>query len=343
MAVHKERVIVKKEILQKLKESPSEYVSGEALSTVLGVSRTAVWKAINELKDEGYIIESSSKKGYRLSPDSDVVNSFELSYGLKTKVFGQNIVHFSEIDSTNNYAKKIALEGCEEGTVVTADYQTSGRGRLGRSWDSSDKKGVWMSLVLRPDLPFEEIQIVTLAASVAVVKALMEVAGIEAGIKWPNDIIIGGKKVCGILVEMNMELDRINFLVLGIGLNVNQQADDFPHDIINKATSLRLSLKEALGIGKTLIRSEFIRAILLKFEEIYDKVICGAYEEIISEWKKYSVTLGKEVSMTYKDKQCTGVAEDITKEGKLVVRCADGTVKEVLSGEVSVRGLLGYV
>ncbi len=334
---------MKKEILQKLKESPSDYVSGEALSTILGVSRTAIWKTINDLKEEGYVIESSSKKGYRLSPDSDVVNSFELVHGLKAKVFGRNVVHFSEVDSTNNYAKKIVLEGCEEGTIVTADYQTCGRGRLGRRWDSSDKKGVWMSLVLRPNIPFEEIQIITLAASVAVVKALKEVADVETGIKWPNDIIIGGKKVCGILVEMNMEIDRINFLVLGIGLNVNQQADDFPEDITDKATSLRISLEQSSGIKKPLIRSEFIRAIVLKFEEIYDKVICGGYEEIISEWKKYSVTLGKEVSMTYKDKQCTGIAEGITKEGKLIVRCTDGTVKEVLSGEVSVRGLLGYV
>lgn len=334
---------MKKEILQKLKESPSDYVSGEALSTVLGVSRTAIWKTINDLKDDGYIIEASSKKGYRLSPDSDVVNTFEVGQGLKTKVFGRNIAHLGEVDSTNNYAKKVALEGCEEGTIVTADYQTSGRGRLGRSWDSSGKKGVWMSLVLRPDIPFEEIQIITLAASVAVVKAIKEVAHIEAGIKWPNDIIINGKKVCGILVEMNMEIDRINFMVLGIGLNVNQQANDFPEEIRDKATSLKISMEQSYDVKKTLKRSELIKVILLKFEEIYDKVICGAYEEIISEWKKYSVTLGKEVSMTYKDKQCIGIAEGITKEGKLIVRCADGTVKEVLSGEVSVRGLLGYV
>jgi len=334
---------VKKEILQKLTENPSDYVSGEALSTVLGVSRTAIWKTINDLKEDGYIIESSSKKGYRLSPDSDVVNSFEIGNGLRTKVFGRNVVHFAEVDSTNNYAKKIALEGSEEGTLVTADYQTSGRGRLGRNWDSHDKKGVWMSLILRPDIPFEEIQTITLAASVAVVKALKEVADIETGIKWPNDIIINGKKVCGILVEMNMEIDRINFLVLGIGLNVNQQPNDFPEEIRDKATSLRISIEQSLGLQKPLKRSELIRVILLKFEEIYDKVICGAYEEIISEWEKYSLTLGKEVSMTYKDKQCTGIAEGITKDGKLIVRSGDGTVREVLSGEVSVRGLLGYV
>lgn len=334
---------MKREILQKLKENPSDYVSGEYLSTVLGVSRTAIWKIINELKGEGYVIESSSKKGYKFSQTSDVLNSFEISDELKTKVLGRNIIYFDRIDSTNNYAKKIALEGCEEGTLVLADYQTSGRGRLGRDWNSTDRKGVWMSLVLRPDIPFEEVQIITLAASVAVVSAIVEVAQIQAGIKWPNDIIVSGKKVCGILVEMNMEIDRINFLVLGIGLNVNQQADDFPEELKNKAVSLGMCMEETTGDQKILKRSELISAILLKFEEIYDKVNSGAFEEIISQWQKYSVTLGKEVSMTYKDKDYIGIAEGITKDGKLIVKCQDGTVKEVFSGEISVRGLLGYI
>lgn len=334
---------MKKEILIRLKENPLEYVSGEYLSTVLGVSRTAIWKVINELKEEGYVIESSSKKGYRLSADSDVLNSFEINEGLKTKVLGRNIVYLDQIDSTNNYAKKIAFEGCEEGTLVVADYQTCGRGRLGRDWNSSDKKGVWMSLVLRPDIPFEEVQMLTLAVSVAVVQALFEYAQIEAGIKWPNDIIIKGKKVCGILVEMNMEVDKINFLVLGIGLNVNQRKDDFKEELLDRAISLNMHLEETSGSQKTLKRNELIATILLKFEEIYDKVKCGAFEDIISEWKKYSVTLGKEVSIIYKNEQYRGIAEDITKEGKLIVKCEDGTVKEVFSGEVSVRGLLGYI
>ncbi len=333
---------MKREILLKLKNSPLEYISGEHLSTVLGVSRTAIWKVINELKEEGYVIESSSKKGYRLSLTSDVLNSFEISEELKTKALGRNVVYLDRIDSTNNYAKKIALEGCEEGTLVVADYQTCGRGRLGRDWNSPDKKGVWMSLVLRPDIPFEEVQIITLAASVAVVQALYDIAQIEAGIKWPNDIIINGKKVCGILVEMNMEIDRINFLVLGIGLNVNQQKNDFSQELLDKAVSLKMHVEETLNTQKILKRNELIAAILLKFEEIYDKVKSGAFEDIISEWKRYSVTLGKEVNITYKDEQYRGVAEDITKDGKLIVKCEDGNVKEVFSGEISVRGLLGY-
>lgn len=332
---------MKREILLKLKNSPLEYISGEHLSTVLGVSRTAIWKVINELKEEGYVIESSSKKGYRLSLTSDVLNSFEISEELNTKTLGRSVVYLDKIDSTNNYAKKIALEGCEEGTLVVADYQTCGRGRLGRDWNSPHKKGVWMSLVLRPDIPFEEVQIITLAASVAVVQALYDVAQIEAGIKWPNDIIINGKKVCGILVEMNMEIDRINFLVLGIGLNVNQEKVDFSQELLDKAVSLKMHVEKTSNSQKILKRNEIIAAILLKFEEIYDKVKSGAFEDIISEWKKYSVTLGKEVSITHKNEQYIGIAEDITKDGKLIVKCEDG-IKEVFSGEISVRGLLGY-
>lgn len=333
---------MKREILLNLKNSPLEYISGEHLSTVLGVSRTAIWKVINELKKEGYVIESSSKKGYRLSSTSDVLNSFEISQELKTKTLGRNIVYLDSVDSTNNYAKKAALEGCEEGTLVVADNQTCGRGRLGREWNSPDKKGVWMSLVLRPEISFDEVQIITLAASVAVVQALYEVAQIEAGIKWPNDIIINGKKVCGILVEMNMEIDRINFLVLGIGLNVNQEKEDFSQELLDRAISLKMYMDQNANNQKILKRNEIIANILLKFEEIYDKVKCRAFEDIITEWKRYSVTLGKEVNITHKSKQYRGVAQDITKDGKLIVKCVNGSVIEVFSGEVSVRGLLGY-
>ncbi|MFZ5988119.1 MAG: biotin--[acetyl-CoA-carboxylase] ligase [Bacillota bacterium] len=333
---------MKSEILKRLKDQHNEYVSGEQLSDMLGVSRTAVWKSIKELKEEGYIIESSSKKGYKLSCIPDIINSWEISQGLDTKIIGKRVHYFKEVDSTNNYAKKIAMEGCEDGTVVAADCQTSGRGRLGRGWSSSDKKGIWMSFVLRPAIGLEEIQVITLAASVAVASAIKESIGVEAGIKWPNDIVLDGKKVCGILTEMNMEMERVNFLVLGIGVNVRQQKSDFPQEIQEKATSLDIYLKEKLGSDLNIRRSELIKIILFKFEEVYDKVNNGALDEIISLWKKYSVTLGKEVCITFKDRQYTGTAEDIDSSGKLIVRCSDGVTREVLSGEVSVRGLLGY-
>lgn len=334
---------MKGEILKKLREACSQYVSGEQLSDMLGVTRTSIWKYIKELKSEGYIIDSSSKKGYALVSIPDVVSPWEIKYGLNTEMIGKDIRYFAQIDSTNNYAKKIAQEGCSNGTVVTADCQTIGRGRLGRAWDSSDKKGVWMSVVLRPEISIEEVQTITLAASVAVVDAIKETIGVQAGIKWPNDIILDGKKVCGILTEMNLEMERVNYLVLGIGLNVNQDKLDFPEDLREKAVSLKGYLIDNSLNNFELRRSQLIKSILSNLEKIYYKIEKAAVDEIIQDWKKYSVTLGKEVSISFRDGQYIGTACDITKDGKLVVECQDGITREVLSGEVSVRGFLGYV
>jgi BirA family biotin operon repressor/biotin-[acetyl-CoA-carboxylase] ligase len=335
---------VKDRILRKLKDAAGNYVSGEQLGTDLDVSRTAVWKHIKELKSEGYVIESSSKKGYRLSLVPDIVNSSEVSDGLNTRIIGRNIHCLAQVDSTNNYAKRLAQEGCEEGTVVIADCQTEGKGRMGRSWHSMGNKGIWMSMVLRPVVDPEEVQIITLAASIAVVSALNDVLDIKAGIKWPNDVILDGKKVCGILTEMSMEMERINFLISGIGLNFSQQESDFPEEIRDKATSLNLYLKEKRGLDISGIkRSQLIKMILFKFEEVYDKVNSECGDEVINEWKKYCITLGKEVCINYRTKQYTGIALDVDMKGRLLVRCNDGVTREVSSGEVSVRGLLGYI
>mgnify|MGYP001184553481 FL=1 len=334
---------MKDKILQKLKNADGNYVSGEQLGMDLNVSRTAVWKYIKELKEEGYVIESSSKKGYRLSFVPDIINSFEVKNGLNTKIIGKNVHCLEEVDSTNNYAKRLAQEGCEEGTVVIAEIQTEGRGRMGRSWHSMGNKGIWMSVVLRPVISPEEIQVITLAASLAVVSALNEVLGIEAGIKWPNDVILDGKKVCGILTEMNMEMERVNFLISGIGLNFSQQESDFPEEIRDKATSLGIYLKEKHGLDISKIkRTQLIKMILFKFEEVYDKVNSDNGDDVVKEWKKHCITLGKEVCINYRTKQYTGTALDVDTKGRLLVRCSDGVTREVSSGEVSVRGLLGY-
>ncbi|NLI57391.1 MAG: biotin--[acetyl-CoA-carboxylase] ligase [Clostridium sp.] len=334
---------MKNRILKKLKNSNKEYVSGEQLSECLGVSRTYIWKCIKELREEGYIIESSPKLGYKLSYIPDIINNKEIMEERESKLLGKNVIYFSQIDSTNNYAKKIAQEGCEEGTVVIADLQISGRGRLGRQWNSKDKKGILMSVVLKPEISIEELQIITLAASIAVVEAVKELTGIDLGVKWPNDIILDGRKVCGILTEASMEMDKINFVVLGIGLNVWHEKKDFPSDLEEKATSLAIYLRQKGQLNDIIIRrSELIKRILFKLEELYHKVNRGDLDLITALWKKYSVTLGKEVLIAVKGEQHNGVAIDITKEGKLIVQCIDGTRKEVLSGEIFVKGLLGY-
>ncbi len=331
-------------VLLKLRENPDNFVSGEKLSEYLGVSRTAVWKYINNLKKEGYIIEASSKKGYRLVSGQDILNEYEIGYNLDTRIMGKRIYCLSSVDSTNNYAKKLAFEGAEEGTLVLADFQTSGKGRLGKSWASANKKGIWMTVILRPKIPPEEVHIITLAAAVAVVKALEGSTGISAGIKWPNDIILDNRKVCGILTEMTCEMEAVNYIVLGMGINVNQSYEDFPCEIRETAVSIKeYMIKKDMKFSREFLRNEIIQKILFELEQIYIKISNGDFTDIIDEWKKYSVTLGKEVRAISKSNTFTGIAKDITKDGRLIVDCTDGVTREVFYGEVSVRGILDYV
>ncbi|HEX2925899.1 MAG TPA: biotin--[acetyl-CoA-carboxylase] ligase [Ruminiclostridium sp.] len=325
---------MKNQILKKLKEE-DKYISGEEISKAFNVSRTAVWKHINELRKDGYVIDSSSKKGYRLIKAPDILDAREIKVP-EGQHMGSNIYHFDEIDSTNNYAKKIAIEGCSHGTVIIADRQTLGRGRVGRQWQSDTAEGIWFSIVLRPDVEPENVQIITLAASVAVVEAISETQGIVCGIKWPNDIILDGKKLGGILTELSAEPGHINHVVVGIGLNVNQDSEGFRDEIKHKAVSLKMYK------GKPISRADLLGGILYKFEEIYKSVLLVKNQDIIDKWKKYSVTIGKEVKITYRDVEYIGTAHSIASDGKLIVECMDGVTREISAGEIQVRGLLGY-
>ncbi len=321
-------------ILHKLKEK-QVYVSGEELSNSLGVSRTAVWKHINELRKEGYIIESSSKKGYMLVGSPDILDKRELVIREGQQI-GRELFRFDEIDSTNNYAKKMANEGCPHGTVIVAERQTLGRGRVGRQWQSDNSSGLWFSIVVRPDLEPERIQIITLAAAIAVVEGLREELEINCGIKWPNDIILDSSKLGGILTELSAEPGHVNYVVVGIGINVNQSLSDFDTDLQNKATSIYINT------GKKYSRVRLLGSILSSFEEIYSTFLKGRTEEIIDRWNRYSVTVGKEVKIVSKDIEYIGTAQSIASDGKLVVKCKDGRTINVSAGEVQVRGLLGY-
>jgi BirA family biotin operon repressor/biotin-[acetyl-CoA-carboxylase] ligase len=261
----------------------------------------------------------------------------------ETRFIGKNMKFFEIIDSTNSYAKKIAAEGCENGTVIIAEKQTSGRGRMGRIWDSPDKAGIWMSVVLRPFLPPDSVQIITLGGSVAVASAISQVAGIVPGIKWPNDLVLDRKKVCGILTEANCEREKTNFLILGIGVNVGQRLEDFPEELRDTAVSIKSYIMDK-GIGKVNFkRSDLIKALLFELERIYGMIINDKIDEIIEEWKKYSITLGREVRISSMGGEYTGMAVNITDDGSLLVDCSDGTTREVFSGEVSVRGVMSYI
>lgn len=321
------------DIISILHNASGQYVSGEYLSKCLGITRTAVWKRIGALKKEGFDIEASTRKGYRLI-------SLDLPYGkaaiqqhLNTRVFGRNMEFFQTIDSTNSYLKRLANEGAAEGTVIVADRQDSGRGRLGRSWVSDPGQGIWMSVLTRPMLHPNDVQIFTLAASVAVCNALDAFGTSGMGIKWPNDILINGKKVCGILTELAAEAERVLWVVTGIGLNVNQLS--FPPEIENIATSLRLSRSSE----EALDRSRLAAMIVNELEKIYDKFIENGAEIIVDEWRKWNTTLGKRVRLIFKGEELTATAYDILNDGRLVVIRGDGTRLEAVSGEISLRDI----
>lgn len=330
---------MKQEILYYLKDHRDSFVSGEALSDILGISRTAVWKYINELKNEGYSFEASSRKGYRLAAEPDRTSALAVGYRLQTECIGCRLEYLPVVDSTNSYAKHLAAQGCKEGTVVLTECQTAGRGRLGRGWESPAGMGIWMSIVLRPVIAPSEVQIITLGASVAVVDAIRKVYGLETSIKWPNDVILHGKKVCGILTEMSMEMDRVNYLILGVGININHKAEDFPLELRDKAASLRMES----GGGDMLPRVPLTQEVLRQLEHQYRRVLAAEPAAILEDWKQRSLTVGSQVSFTIKDVRYDGIANDITEDGRLVVQCSDGVERKLLSGEISVRGMLGYV
>lgn len=326
---------MKKKILNILKKYEGEYVSGERLSEELGITRAGIWKHMKSLKEAGYEIESVSNKGYKLVGTPDKIDEDEVTPFLKTKYIGRNFIHFDEIDSTNTQAKRECAQKVIEGMVITAEGQTKGKGRLGRQWTSPKGTGIWMSVVLTPDIAPVLAPKTTIIGAAAVYKALKDI-NIDAGIKWPNDIVVDGKKVCGILTEMNAEMDRINYIVLGIGINVN--AEEFPEELKDKGTSLRLQL------GKEINRKELTAKVLNYIEYFYDLFKnTGSIKEVINICRKGSVLLGKEVKVINGGKEIICTAIDIDEDGELIVKHGDGTIHKVLSGEVSVRGIYGYV
>ncbi|MFC4768962.1 biotin--[acetyl-CoA-carboxylase] ligase [Effusibacillus consociatus] len=321
---------MKEQILKLLRANPDNYISGEEICRRFDVSRTAIWKHIKDLQEEGYQIDAVRNKGYRLVSIPDLVTAAEILEGLQTKRMGQHIVHLKVVDSTNVVAAKLADEGEPEGTLVISDQQTGGKGRRGRPWFSPPGTGIWMSLVLRPQLPMAHAPQLTLVAAVAVSQALTEVTGSQAGIKWPNDILFDDRKCCGILTEMNMESEEITSVILGIGINVNQVRSDFPEEIQGIATSLREIT------GHPIPRASVVQRILEKFETLYDQYVeNGSFACIRDQWKKQSITLGRHVSAATSRGIITGVAVDIDEMGALVVETEQGQQK-VYSADIQV-------
>ncbi|QXM07256.1 biotin--[acetyl-CoA-carboxylase] ligase [Crassaminicella indica] len=329
---------MKKNILEALKKNKDAFISGEELSKKIGVTRTAVWKHIKQLKEEGYEIESVSRKGYRLTKEPDTLDADVLEIELASKNIGSKIYHFESIDSTNNMAKKMASEGAAEGTIIIAEEQTGGRGRLGRTWVSPKGTGIWMSIILRPNIAPTEAAKITQITAAAVASGLRKIIGEDVGIKWPNDIIIHRKKVCGILTELSAELNSVNYIVVGIGINVNMDTKDFPEEVRRIATSIKAC------VGRTVSRKNIVKEILHSFEELYsDFTYNKNIKKSIEICKKYSVTLGKEVKIKNKEKEVVAKAIDLTEDGQLLIKNQSGVIEKVFSGEVSVRGIVDYV
>ncbi|MCY6372137.1 biotin--[acetyl-CoA-carboxylase] ligase [Clostridium ganghwense] len=328
---------MKEQIINLLKENENTFVSGQKISESLGVSRAAIWKYMKAIKEDGYEIESVSRKGYKLVSSPDLLTFEEVKGNLNTAYIGRNIIYFDSIDSTNNKAKECAREGAEEGTVVIAEEQTMGRGRLGRNWTSPKYKGIWMSIILRPDIDPINVSKITQIGAAAVAMATKDM-GIDAFIKWPNDIVMNGKKVCGILTEMSGELNKVNYVIMGIGINVNIEKEEFPEEIKEVASSLKIQN------GEYIKRKELVSRVLNNFEKLYEEFI---REENISKsikvCRERSILLGKEVRIIDRGKTTKAKALELSEDGKLVVQYEDGKIKEIISGEISVRGMNGYV
>jgi BirA family biotin operon repressor/biotin-[acetyl-CoA-carboxylase] ligase len=327
---------LKKEVLTVLKKNKENFISGEQLSNQLDVSRTAIWKHINALKEEGYKIESIPRKGYKLIEEPDILSREELLIELDSNRLGNDIYCFKTIDSTNNYGKKLAMDGAEEGTIVISDEQTGGRGRLGRTWVSPNGSNIYMSMILRPAIYPSEAAKITEITAAAVANAIDKVTNLEVGIKWPNDIILDNKKICGILTEMSAELNDINYVIVGIGINVN--IHEFPEDIKDIATSIRMTL------GGEVSRRKLVINIVKEFEKLYyDFIGTGSLKKTVDICKERSVTLGKTVKIINKNTTMIAKAIDISQNGELVIKKDDGEIINIISGEVSVRGIDGYV
>ncbi|MFL0196581.1 biotin--[acetyl-CoA-carboxylase] ligase [Clostridium sp. WILCCON 0269] len=328
---------MKYEVLHILKENSNTFVSGQLISDKLGVSRTAIWKYIKNLKEEGYIIDSSSKKGYKLLYSPDTLSFEEIKNYLKTSHIGKKIIYLESIDSTNNKAKELADKGEDHGTVVISEEQTGGRGRLGRVWCSPKYKGIWLSIILRPDLNPMKIPKITQIAAAAVIESL-NAFNIQAKIKWPNDIILNGKKICGILTEMNAELNKVHYVIVGIGINANLTRDDFEEDILNKATSIKIETTS------TLDRKSFVGALINKFEYLYEEFHQKqTIKSSIDICKSNSAVIGKNIKIIKRGTETLAKALDLDDNGGLIVQHEDGSLENLISGEISIRGLNGYI
>ena len=316
---------MKEKILDYLNKK-HDYLSGDQISKHLGISRQGLWKHIQELKDSGYEIIAVPHLGYRLESCPDRLFVFEVARSLHTKFIAKKIHYFDYLSSTMDLAMQLGIGGADHGTLVLAESQTKGRGRLGRGWLSPKYKGIYLSLILRPKILPAASPILTLMSAVSICEAVKEVASLEAQIKWPNDVLIQNKKVAGILTEMNAEMDKVNFVVIGIGLNVNNDKKS----LIAQATSLKEQQQKEIN------RLVLLQELLRRIENNYLFWEAQGAQEIINKWRNFTLTLGTRVKVDYQDRHIEGQAMDIDSDGSLLIRKDSGLIQKVSSGDVTV-------
>lgn len=323
-------------LIRMLKENQDEYLSGEDIAQRMKVSRTAVWNHIQGLRLLGYDVEAVPHRGYRLTALPERLLPDEIKDGLKTKRFGKQITVYEKLGSTNDAAVLAAHSGVPEGSAIFAEFQSKGRGRLGRHWHAPAGKALLFSLVLRPKLPMASTPRITLAAAVGAAKALGDATGLSIQIKWPNDVYLDGKKLGGILTQIDTDLESIRYAVLGIGINVNLERADFPADLRERATSLKCVL------GHEVDRNALARCLLEKLEVCYDMLMAGDFQGIRSEWSAMSITTGRWVEIQTQQRRGSssrleGTAQGVDDNGCLIIRKENGLTEHVISGDVVLK------
>lgn len=305
-----------------------DFISGQKLADELGVSRNAIWKHIKELKKDGYVIEAQPRKGYQIQQLPDKMSENTLKWGLDTEWLGKTIIHKPSTSSTQNIAHELAREGAPHGTIVIADRQTGGKGRMNRSFHSDSDEGIWMSLLIRPQiLPYLAPQLTLLTATV-LAEAIDTMFHIEAQIKWPNDVLIDEKKAAGILTEMHAEQDQIQYVVIGIGINVYQEQSDFHDDIQDKATSI------GMHTNQTIDKQTLIQEILKTFECQYEAFLKSGFPEVKEKWEKYGFKIGEMISIKTMQKTWNATFLGISEDGALLTQVPGKEPERIYSAEI---------
>jgi BirA family biotin operon repressor/biotin-[acetyl-CoA-carboxylase] ligase len=318
-------------ILTALRANP-DGVSGAEIAEQLGVTRAAIWGRIEELRRLGYDIEAGPHFGYRLVSAPDALYADDLLARLgRTKIVGRDIRVFEQTTSTNDVIERLARDGVKEGAVVFAESQTKGRGRLGRSWTSPARKGLWFSVLLRPELHPQEATQLTVASATALRRAIQSATGLNPEIKWPNDILVRGRKAAGILTELSAELDKVRHVILGIGVDVNLGTNEFPAELRRTATSLKIEA------GETISRPELATAIMRELDYDYGRVCGNLFADVADEWEAHCTTIGRAVTIQIGGRRVTGRAESLDDNGALLLRTEHGHLERIVGGDVTLE------